>query len=313
MGEDHSFAHHLYYLIISFEHLWTSLFVLPNIAIYFLLPLSQISKKQKSRATLLTLTIELMELFLHFLLFTLSFLWVLELLTLFLIVFLLIIVKKNEKNDKQYLYQLDSIVIESSLLQSIAIIATDASIKNNIATSILYIHTSNQLLIKILHHVAFVTSAEAELFAIRCGINQASTKENISKIIVVTNFIHMAKKIFDPLSHLLQIYAVAILKKLHHFLSRNPNNLIKFWESPSHLNWYPHKAVDHESKSFNLMPIFPCKTSWNFSRKSKCDNILCNWKMTFQASDGKRNHFLNLLDVNFNFIELFYTKGGPWL
>ena len=62
-------------------------------------------------------------------------------------------------------------VIESSLSQSIAIIATDASIKNNIAISILYMHISNQSLIKTLHHVAFVTSAEAELFAIRCGIN----------------------------------------------------------------------------------------------------------------------------------------------
>ena len=143
---------------------------------------------------------------------------------------------KNKKNDKQCLHQLDLMVIELSLLQFIAIITTDASIKNNIATSILHMHTSNQSLIKILHHTAFVTSAEAELFAIRCGINQASTKENISKIIVVTNSIHVAKKIFDPLSHLLQIHTVAILKKLYHFLSRNPNNLIKFWESSSHLN-----------------------------------------------------------------------------
>jgi len=123
----------------------------------------------------------------------------------------------------------------------------------------------------------------------------------------------MAKKIFDPLSHPLQIHAVAILKELHYFFSRNSSNSIEFWESPSHLNWHLHKAVDHELKSFNLMPIFPCKMSWDFSRKSECDNILCNWKMTFQASDGKGNYFLNLLNVNFNFIKLFYAKRGPWL
>ena len=35
--------------------------------------------------------------------------------------------------------------------------------------------------------------------------------------------------------------------------------------------------------------------------------------MTFQALNGKGNQFLNLLDDNFNVIELFYTKGGPWL
>ena len=61
------------------------------------------------------------------------------------------------------------------------------------------------------------------------------------------------------------------------------------------------------------MPIFLYKTSWNFSRKSECNDILCNWKMTFQASDGKGNHFLDLLDINFNFIKPFYTKEESWL
>jgi len=103
-----------------------------------------------------------------------------------------------KKNNKQHLHQLDSMVIESSLSQSIAIIATDTSIKNKIATSILHTHILNQPLIKMLHHAAFVTSAEAELFAIRCGINQASTKKNISKIIVVTDSIHVAKKNLIP-------------------------------------------------------------------------------------------------------------------
>ena len=49
--------------------------------------------------------------------------------------------------------------------------------------------------------VTFITSTEAELFAIRCGINQACSKENISKVIVITDSIHAAKKIFDSKSH----------------------------------------------------------------------------------------------------------------
>ena len=32
--------------------------------------------------------------------------------------------------------------------------------------------------------------------------------------------------------------------------------------------------------------------------------------MTFQASDSKDHHFLNLLNDNFNEIELSYAKGG---
>ena len=35
--------------------------------------------------------------------------------------------------------------------------------------------------------------------------------------------------------------------------------------------------------------------------------------MTFQALNGKRKHFLDLLDNNFDTIEPTYTKGGPWL
>ena len=53
--------------------------------------------------------------------------------------------------------------------------------------------------------------------------------------------------------------------------------------------------------------------SWDYSKKTKCDNILNIWKMTFQVSNGKKNQFLDLLDNNYCFIELFYVKGGPWL
>ena len=97
------------------------------------------------------------------------------------------------KNDKNRLHQLDSIVIKSSSTTSTAITVTDASIKNNIATAILHTHIPNRPLSKTRHHSAFVTSTEAELFAIRCGINQASSIDNISKIIVVTDSIHAAR------------------------------------------------------------------------------------------------------------------------
>jgi len=35
--------------------------------------------------------------------------------------------------------------------------------------------------------------------------------------------------------------------------------------------------------------------------------------MTFQALNGKGQHFLNLLDNKLNVIEPFYAKRGPWL
>lgn len=80
-----------------------------------------------------------------------------------------------------------------------------------LATSILHVHLANHPMIKTVHHVMFITSTEAKLFVIRCSINQACNKENISKIIIITNSIYAAKKIFNTTSHSYQIHTAAIL------------------------------------------------------------------------------------------------------
>jgi len=137
------------------------------------------------------------------------------------------------KNDTARSQQPDNMTIVSSLLSHTALIVSDASIKHDIATLVLHIHMWDKPLIKTVHHAVFVTSTEAELFAIRCGLNQACNEEEISKIIVVTNSIHMAKKIFNMKSHPYQIHATAILKELRQFFSKCQENHIEFWECPS--------------------------------------------------------------------------------
>ena len=149
------------------------------------------------------------------------------------------------------------------------------------------------------------------MFVIRYSINQATAKSNVSKIVVVTDSIHAAKRIFDPFSHLLQIQLVAILKDLHLFFSKDPNNLIVFWKCPSCLNWHLYKAVDLETKVFYPTLLFPSKTSWDYSKKVECNDIANIWKMIFQASDGKGKQFLELHNDNSNNIEPSYIKGGP--
>ena len=88
-------------------------------------------------------------------------------------------------------------VLESSSSPLIAIIASDVSIKNNVTTSIMHIHTYNKPLTKTIHHTVLVTSTEVELFTIRCSINQAMNSNDITKIIIITDSIHAAQKIFD--------------------------------------------------------------------------------------------------------------------
>ena len=221
--------------------------------------------------------------------------------------------KKEKEKDKIHAQELDNMVLYNSSLPHTALVITDASIKNDIAISISHVHIANCPLTKTVHHTLFVTSTEAELFAIRCGINQACSNDIVSKIIVITDSIHAAKKIFDSESHSFQLHTAAILCELRGFFNSNHDNSIEFWECPSHLKWRLYHDVDKDSKSFHPTSSYPCKISWDFCKKTYSDNIINQWKMTFQVSDGKGKHFLDLLDDDFNPIELSYTKGGPQL
>ena len=149
----------------------------------------------------------------------------------------------------------------SSLDYSHMLIISNASIKNNIATSIIYIHVHNRPIIKMIHHTANVTSTEAKLYAIRCGINQAVNLPGILKIVVITNSIHTAKKIFNSAIHPFQVYSATISKELRKFFITNNDNSIAFWECPSQCNWPLFKSIDRDSKQFQQTPLFPYKSS----------------------------------------------------
>jgi len=60
-----------------------------------------------------------------------------------------------------------------------------------------------------IYHVVNVTTIEAELFTIKCGINQAIVIPNI-KYIVITDSLHVAKRIFDSLLYPYKIHSAAI-------------------------------------------------------------------------------------------------------
>ena len=79
--------------------------------------------------------------------------------------------KKEKEKDKICAQELDNMVLCSSSSPHTALVITDASINNDIATFILHIHLANRSLTKTVHHASFVTSTKVELFTIRCGIN----------------------------------------------------------------------------------------------------------------------------------------------
>ena len=81
---------------------------------------------------------------------------------------------------------------------------------------------------------------------------------------------HAAKKIFNSSIYPYQIQLSTISKGLVEFFKKDQHNTIEFWDCPSCKNWTLHCFVDRETKKFDLVPILPCKSLWNFDRKNKC-------------------------------------------
>ena len=104
-------------------------------------------------------------------------------------------------NIQKHMENLEEITIRASSNPFSSIIMSDTSIKNQVATSISHIYSFNKPIVKTLYRAINVTTAEAELFATRCGINQAVTDPHIKHIIVITNFLHTIRKIFDSSTH----------------------------------------------------------------------------------------------------------------
>jgi len=142
--------------------------------------------------------------------------------------------RKSKKSLKTHLYNLNNITLQTSIdLQSVVIVS-DASIRNQIATSIAHVHIYDNPVIKIIHYVVNVISTEVELFTIRCGINQATCLFNISWIIVIMDSIHAAKRIFSLSLYPYQSHTLAISCKLREFFVRDHNNSIEFWDCLSY-------------------------------------------------------------------------------
>jgi len=103
--------------------------------------------------------------------------------------------KANQSSDesKTYYFNLfDDIILNISSDLSTVIVVSDASIKDNIIISITHAHSFNSPLDKTLHHTINVMTMEAELFVIRCIINQATQTPGTSHIIIVTDTFHVA-------------------------------------------------------------------------------------------------------------------------
>ena len=106
-----------------------------------------------------------------------------------------------------------------------------------------------------IHKAVNVTTTEAKLFAIWCGINQVVGITSVNCIVVIMDSLHAAKKIFDSSLHSFQIHSAAISHELRDFFSKDVNNCIKFWNCPSKQKWPLYTLVDKDSKRFLTLSL----------------------------------------------------------
>jgi len=110
--------------------------------------------------------------------------------------------RKSKNSIKNHLHNFENVTLQALLNPHTVVVVLDASIRNRVATSIVHVYAHDSPIIKTIHHTVNITSTEAELFVIRCGINQA---------------IYLSKRNFDSLLYLYQIYSAAISHKLRKF------------------------------------------------------------------------------------------------
>ena len=91
--------------------------------------------------------------------------------------------RKYEEGRKAYIQKLNKLIFQVSANSKITVIISNISIKNQVTTSIAYIYIYDNPIIKTLYYVVNITSTKAELFTIRCGINQAICYESRLKVL----------------------------------------------------------------------------------------------------------------------------------
>ena len=144
---------------------------------------------------------------------------------------------KDNESKAAHLCKLDEISFNALLdPKSVIVISSNTSIKNKVATSISYTYYYPNEIKKTIHHTVNIISIKAELFAIRCEINQAiyiSVNQTIyipdaSHIIIITSTIYSALYIFDSTIHSYQQQSIIIAKDLRNFFLKHSENSIKF-------------------------------------------------------------------------------------
>lgn len=117
-----------------------------------------------------------------------------------------VLIKQYVKTKKAKRLTFTNALIDSTSI----IVVLDTCIKNDIVIFISHVYFYSNSIKKTIHHTVNISLTKVELFAIRCRINQAVQISKMSYIIIITNAIHLAKKIFNSMIYPYQLQSIVI-------------------------------------------------------------------------------------------------------
>ena len=140
----------------------------------------------------------------------------------------------SSSSNKDLFHHLDHAFKSSQTSSySTTVIADGGVKKSHVATAVTHIWSDNSIIQRLQVNSINITSVEAELMAICLGLIPAMDKENIHDIIVITDSITVAKKIFESRSNPLQNVYILVISVVNSFFRKDGRNKIQFWFCPS--------------------------------------------------------------------------------
>ncbi|KJA13751.1 hypothetical protein HYPSUDRAFT_209278 [Hypholoma sublateritium FD-334 SS-4] len=135
-----------------------------------------------------------------------------------------------------------------------------------------------------------------------------------TRIVIFADHITSAKKALDPSVHSGQGHSLAVCHALLVWFAADPLNTLEFYDCPSKAEWDVHHEVHQFLLGLPPVPGLWPRMTLHLLRKYATDRCNTEWRQLFFRNPTFAGwQFLQLLDLDNNFIKPSYLKGGSWI
>ncbi|PPQ94668.1 hypothetical protein CVT25_009427 [Psilocybe cyanescens] len=162
------------------------------------------------------------------------------------------------------------------------------------------------------HVAGKVTAPDAELYAIRSAIVNATSCDDCTDIFIFTDSMASARRAVDPSIHSGQGHSLAICKALQTWFIHKDSQSITFVYVPLRLQWDLHyKTHEYTTKLKVALGPRPA-TSFDSLRMQAALSHGASWNVLFQDPEYQGRNFLQIKTVD-RAIAQPRGKENPWV